>query len=231
MEISYSHRFIFVHVPRAGGQSVSAALAPYSYVPPRLLARLPVVRDIGRNRIGPLRDRHWGHIKAKELRAALPEEFGDFYKFTFVRNVWEWHVSTYNYVLQRTDHPDRELFESLRTFERYLDWRIDVRGAEQQREFVLSDDGELLVDFVGHNETLAEDFATVCERVGIDASLPHKNRSSHTDYTDYYTPATRELVAEAWKGDIEYFGFEFGGPQRLEPILGPKEAERLSARA
>ena len=218
MEISFDHRFIFIHVYRAGGMSVGKALKPYAWAPNPHLLKVPLLRKMGRTGLHRLQDHYYGHIKAKELKAALPEVFDDFFKFTFVRNPWAWHVSIYHDVRQRTDHPEYDLFRGLRTFEEYLEWRV-LERPEQQREFVLSDDGELLVDFIGHHETLHEDFETVCRRVGIEPTLPYVNRSSHDDFREYYTDQTRALVAEVWKGDIDYFGFEFDEPQRLEPIV------------
>jgi len=225
MEISFTHRFIFVHVYRAGGQSVSAALRPYAYVPNRYIARVPVVRKLGKARIQGLRDHYYGHIKAKELEAALPAQiFDTFFKFTFVRNPWAWQVSIYHYVRQRADHPDHARYTEFASFSDYLDWRVHEAGVELQKEFVMSDSGRLLVDFVGHQETLVQDFATVSERVGIDASLPHKNRSAHGDFREYYTAETRALVAEAYKEDIELFGYDFDRPSALPPI--PLQAGR-----
>ena len=210
MELSYSHRFIFVHVYRVGGQSVSAALRPYVHIPQPRFARVPVLRRLGTGGLYGLREHNFGHIKAKELKAALPPEtFDSFYKFAFVRNPWDWQVSIYHYVRQRTDHRDHQFFKTFGGFEDYLDWRIHTKGAERQSEFVLDDSGELLVDFVGRYETLARDFATVCERIGIDCSLPHRNRSAHDDFRRYYTPETRALIAEAYAEDIERFGYAF----------------------
>ena len=219
MEISYSHRFIFIHVYRVAGQSVSAALKPYSHVPRRrAIDRVPLVRRIGYPRIRKLIEHRHGHIKAKELRASVPELFDPFFKFAFVRNPWDWQVSIYHYVRQRTDHPDHDFFCGFRDFEDYLGWRIHDQGPELQCEFVLDDAGELIVDFVGHFETLAEDFGTVCEHVGIESALPHRNRSTRTDFRDYYTPETRALVADAYRGDIEFFGYEFDEVKALPPL-------------
>jgi hypothetical protein len=211
MELSYSHRFIFIHVYRAGGQSVSAALAPYAYVPREYFPRVPVVRKLmGDAKMRRLRAHYWGHIKAKELKAELPPEvFEPFFKFAFVRNPWDWHVSNFHYISQRADHPWHEVVAPFRDLEEYLDWRIQEKGAEQQSEFVYGEDGALLVDFVGRFERLAEDFAVVCERIGIASSLPHANRSSHADFRQYYTPATRKLVADLYREDIERFGYSF----------------------
>lgn len=201
MELSYSHRFIFVHVYRTGGQSVSQALRPYCAAP-----RRPLVN----RRLRSLREHNFGHIRARELKAALPPEiFDPFFKFAFVRNPWDWQVSVYHYVRQRRDHPDHETFRSLHTFDAYLDWRITVKGSELQSDFVRSESGELLVDFVGRYERLAEDFDVVCDRIGVECALPHVNRSAHGDFRDYYTSETRALVEEVYRPDIELFGYQF----------------------
>ena len=175
------------------------------------LARVPVLRRFGAEaRMQELRERRWGHITARELRDELPPGmFDEYFKFSFVRNPWDWQVSIYHYVLQSPENEFHELVRGFRDFAEYLDWRINREGPELLTEFVLSETGEPLVDYIGRYETLAEDFAKVCERIGIASTLPHKNRSAHRDFREYYTPATRALVAEAYREDIEYFGYEF----------------------
>ena len=200
MELSYSHRFIFIHVYRVAGQSVSRALQPYSVVPRRLTQW----------RLHRLREFNYGHVKASELKTALrPELFDTFFKFSFVRNPWDWQVSVFEYQRQNPDHPHHGFFSTFRTFDDYLEWRVHEEGPELQSEFVMGDSGEPLVDFVGRYERLAEDFGRVCARLGVEASLPHRNRSKHGDFRQYYTPATRALVSDAYRDDIERFGYAF----------------------
>ncbi len=59
-------------------------------------------------------------------------------------------------------------------------------------------------------ETFAEDLAEVERRLGGDPTpVPHRNRSPHGSYRDYYTPATRDRVAEVYADDLEAFGYTF----------------------
>ena len=70
-------------------------------------------------------------------------------------------------------------------------------------------DGRLLVDVVGRWETLSQDFACVCRRLGLDLKLPVENASRRTGYQGYYSDATRKLIATRYEADIKAFGYAF----------------------
>ena len=77
--------------------------------------------------------------------------------------------------------------------------------------FLISENTNLKADFIGKFENLQEDFNIVCEKIGIpQRQLPHKNKSRHKYYTEYYDNETRDIIAEKYAKDIEYFSYKFG---------------------
>jgi hypothetical protein len=81
-----------------------------------------------------------------------------------------------------------------------------------QLRYLTDKNGEVLVDFIGRFENLAQDISHVFDKLGLEASqleIPHENRSAHSHYSEMYTPETREIVRKRFRRDIEFFGYEF----------------------
>lgn len=223
MLISHSHRFIFIHVGKTGGISIRRVLQPYCVEPERFRMRRPM-KMVG-DRPNPLFT-VWEtlllHAKARDVRKELsPEVFDSFYRFAFVRNPWDWHVSMYHFILAQPAAPMHAEVKALGGFEGYVDWVARAanpfpRGiARLQKDMVTDAEGRLLVDFIGHYETLAADFRRVRERIGIDGDLPHLNRSEHRDYRMYYNERTRRAIGEAFGANVEAFGYTFDGLRQV----------------
>lgn len=219
MLISHSHRFIFFHVAKTAGLSVRAALEPYAEEPERFkIVRPPRQKGGQPNPFYTIWEALLVHAKAKDARQELPSPlFGGYYKFAFVRNPWDWQVSMYHFILSEPTHIRHATVKSLGCFERYLEWVAETpnpfaKGATKLQKDVITDDADnLLVDFVGRYESLEADFDAICRRLGLSASLPHVNATRHRDYRAYYTPASRQLVAEHFAADIEMFDYHFEG--------------------
>lgn len=202
--LSHSKKFIFFHNYKVAGSSISNVLSRYE---PHYLIRT-ALRKARLKKYYPALANFSQHASALDVQKLVDEDiFNNYYKFTFVRNPWDWQVSLYHYMRQSKRHFQHDLIMRM-NFEDYIDWRVN-HDLKLQCERFMDDRGTSLVDFVGKFENLEEDFAKVCELLSIEERLPHKNRSKHEHYRDYYNERTRELVSEAFARDIALFGYEF----------------------
>ena len=213
MLLSYDHQFLFIHIPKTAGTSIGTTLGNYASHPEsfwenRVLSSV----GINVNVIGPWRRRRFrGHCSAADVQRHLPTQvFQKLFKFSFVRNPWDLLVSLYNFIPTRPNHRYRKRVAgmSFATFVEEWTTRPELRQVPR----VCDRQGTSLMDFVGFFETLSQDFATVCDRIGVAAPLPRRNRSKHSDYRLFYTDDLRELVARRLADDIEFFGYDFDGP-------------------
>ena len=149
------------------------------------------------------------HTTALALQKVLtPEKFDSYFKFGFVRNPWDWHVSLYKYPLQKRTHHQRDLFRKLGSFENYIEW-LSKRSVMLQKNFLYDQDKQL-VDFIGKMENLEHDFNIICQKIGIDTiALPHLNKSNSKYYREFYNDKTKDIIYKLFKKDIELFQYEF----------------------
>ena len=207
MIVSYRKKFLFVHIYKTAGTSITDSLARYCYRPgstrpSNWMAFLST--DWKKIHRTPIKK----HATALEIRDALDRGiFDSFFKFSFVRNPWDWQVSLYHFILDRPHNPGHEATKAMGSFRNFV---LSREGSEfTQTSCLVDESGNLLVDFVGRFEKLEEDFQAVCHRIGISVGLPHINKMDRTDYRDYYDEETRELTARLYAEDIERFGYSF----------------------
>jgi len=235
--ISHHHRTIFVHVPKAAGQSVEQAFLndlelDWGRRTPLLLLKNPS-RHHGPPRLS--------HLKATEyvsLKFLTQEIYDNYFKFSIVRNPWSRVVSFYGYM----NYPvpfrifveqilAKRLFETMRWF------------VGPQTDYVVDAQGRQCVDMVLRLESLKADFPEVAERATLRSPLPHVNkagaspasvrarlrwlplalsdpkgwgarhlrgeRDTQAHWRDHYCARTRRLVGELYAEDIERFGYGF----------------------
>jgi hypothetical protein len=210
-------KFIFIHIQKTGGVSISNLLRRYS----------------------PTTTPGCGlrHISARRALKQV-ENPDDYFKFAFVRNPWDRLVSWYTMidearkgVADGTAEPmTRRLIKKNNLFKYVLrcgptfDEFVKNCTEKQwmgngyysftfnQLRYLTDKNGEVLVDFIGRFETFAQDISHVFDMLGLEASqleIPHENRSAHSHYSEMYTPETREIVRKRFRRDIEFFGYEF----------------------
>jgi chondroitin 4-sulfotransferase 11 len=185
--INHKHKCIFIHINKCGGTTIDELFS----------------------------GKFQGHKKVFDYKKLNPNEFDNYFKFTFVRNPWDRVVSFYHYQLKRKW--DFYPFNETISFKEFVkNWLIQMPkqttlNTHPCYDWISDKDDNLLVDFIGRFENLQEDFNTVCDKIGIPhQELPHQNKSKHKHYTEYYDKETKQIVAEKYAKDIEYFGYEFG---------------------
>ena len=192
--ISEKLKSIFVAIPKTGSVSVESVLKEFDF-----------------ELVGP--DRR--HFTYSEHLHTYPKA-QNYFSFCFVRNPWDRLVSQYKYtgaywlkIAAIEDH----------SFESYIKNLVITGIPFSRHRYPKKADaewGQLQfiypgMDFVGKFENLQKDFDVVCDRIGIPLQeLPHENKTEHKHYTEYYDDETREIVAEKYAKDIEYFGYDFG---------------------
>lgn len=203
--------FIFVHVYKTAGTSITEILQPYADIPPRIAHNLRKCDKFGLSELHIGRFHFFcNHATAGDIRARLGvRNFDAMFSFGFVRNPWERIVSLYHYehaVTQR--HNPRHLALSFE--ERVEQLACSIPRIPPQTRFLFSEQGKQLVSFIGRFETLGADLAYIGARIGISFdALRHLNATRHADYRDYYNPRTKELVGALFAADIAHFGYAF----------------------
>ena len=205
--ISEKNKFIFIHIPKTGGTSMESLF--------RKERRLALGWD-NNNKV------YLQHCTILQLKQLYNIEVDKYFTFTFTRNPWDRAVSDYKSWF-RPCFPFRDIIKN-GTLKDYLLCR---NGYEQinhldnpsgrgdhfrsQYEYIIDERRNPIIDYVGKFENYQQDFDIVCDKIGIPKQkLPHKNKSNHKHYTEYYDNETKSIVAEKYAKDIEYFGYKFG---------------------
>tara|TARA_R110000796_G_scaffold43431_4_gene106754 strand:- start:4055 stop:4651 length:597 start_codon:yes stop_codon:yes gene_type:complete len=86
-----------------------------------------------------------------------------------------------------------------------------IKFADINQVDFLSINGKCLADDWIRFESLNSDFNRICTKASLGTHiLPHRNKTNHKHYTEYYDDTTREIVTKKYQKDIDYFGYEFG---------------------
>lgn len=137
----------------------------------------------------------------------------DYFSWGFVRNPWDRLVSTYvNKIINQHGGGLGLWGKDIKHFKDFIlkIKKTNVTDCDRHIRCLytfLPED----INFIGKIENLQEDFNTICDKIGLPhTTLPHANKTKHQHYTKYYENETREIVAEKYSRDIEYFGYKFG---------------------
>lgn len=200
------YRCIFIHIPKTAGTSILHALG----------------------RTSGMRD----HLPWYVYYNANPRRYQAYFSFCFVRNPWDRTYSAHRYFCAggngTTDLPMAQSILDFASLDRFI---VDGLGRGHYRshstflpqsDFVLTQNDQVMVDFVGRYENLEDDFKVISDRLGLAGELPHKNPSSNSQarWMDAYSSVESvAAIAEIYRQDIVAFGYAEAVPIRYQEAL------------
>ncbi len=201
--ISRQHRFLFVHIPKTGGNSVSRALLPFTES--RLEeAESPAGLGSGENfwTVDPVfgRDKHF----TADHYASLMDTRGYTF-FATVRNPWDQMVSLY-YFRKQTGTGDWQTHPP-ETFDK-AEFRKFLQAREPTQVSFLGRQPVRLLRF----ERLQQDFAALSQSLGLGAlTLDKINASRRQRYQDVLDAELAAEIGTLYAEDVRLFGYSFAG--------------------
>jgi len=194
MIISEDKKFIFVAIPKTGTTSIESALKKYEDT---YIEGMELFNTM---------ERHYGFKDIEHLN--LP-----YYKFCFFRNPWGRAVSGYFYEKKRGEPTALGKSRDNTPFEETI---LDIDRDpgvffKPQTYWITNDEGLIYPDIhIYKFEEMDASWLHICKTLGLHHTpLPHKNKSSHTHYSTYYTDETRDIVAKHHQLEIEMMGYTF----------------------
>lgn len=176
--ISHDLKAIFIHIPRTGGTSVETAL-------------------VGNNwwKIHP----QTKHLNWQDAKREYSEYWDDYFKFTIIRNPWDWLASLY------FSHGRG----GKKSWEEYVH-NPNLYPHEQStmsQSKIIGDE----MDFMLRYETLNEDFICLCQKLSVSKTLPQVQigDGTHQNYSELYTEELVSVVKQTFAEDIKRFNYKF----------------------
>ena len=204
MLISHKHKFITIDIPKTGTTSVNCSLIPllgnddiFSF-PPKQQYNLKCIAN-------SISDLH-RHSRYAEVITRFPE-CNQYFTFCFFRNPWERIISFYEWLNGDKTRKGFIRYKGLSLKDLIIS---ETTALKPQVNWIKNNLNSFGCISVFKYENLQQDFNIVCDKIGIpQQQLPHKNKSIHKHYTEYYDDETRQIVAERYAKDIEMFNYKF----------------------
>lgn len=225
MIVNHTHKFIFVHVPKSAGTSVTELFSQYSSY-----------RDleVGGTQLGEALQNEFKkrfgltkHATASEIRSIIGAELWDsYYSFGIVRNPYARAQSTFHFMKRWRGNKEMDRLKFIENMPDFKTFALSPKLKRKQfhrllwsqTQWLCDESGELLVDQVGHLESLDADLRGIQESIpGLPqrtkqaAAAPKRNKSEADDEALNQLlrdePEVEQALYEAYRDDFETFGY------------------------
>lgn len=191
MFISHNLKFIFIHVHRTGGTSITNLL---------------------RGQLGNKLEEISQHGNAKTTESYLLEKHPEYFSCGFVRNPYERILSWYSLINKNNVKSLKE--EKIR-FENFIELNLASDFTNKmfhynQLDYFTNEKGVLKVHKIFRYENFENQIRELFDYLELPLKdIPKINNTSSKKYKDYYTQKSRDLITQKCKKDIEYFNYTF----------------------
>ncbi|MFD3397735.1 sulfotransferase family 2 domain-containing protein [Alteromonas macleodii] len=216
--INNTFKFIFIHVPKAAGTSVTNTFSEYTAYCDLEIGGTGFGENIQpffRNKFGLYK-----HIPAKELKNIVGcKDWVKFFTFSIVRHPADRLLSIFNFLKQWEGTPE-DLREKLIEFQSFDEFVLSEIWKSRPgpdniffpQSYWLTDKSGLLVDYVGKLENLEVSLECIREAIGLRKASNFKvtklNQSKgEKDFTEISDEA-KLLINEYYSTDFERFDYE-----------------------
>lgn len=195
-------KIAFIHIPKTWWTTIEKIFDVDTSQEPPPWWKHQRLQDIGYRKVSFINVRY---IPQKKLEK--------YFKFSFVRNPWDWCLAHYLYHKSRFPHLVPETFDDfiinhISPFSFPAAWMY--RAYWTQLSYITNSVGFIGVDFLWRFENFEEDLGKVLSNLNLQSGdIPHMNRTEERDYTRYYTKATEGVIASRYKSDIDTFNYSF----------------------
>ena len=216
MVISHKYKFVFMHIPKTGGSSITYSLIrmckydkDVKLIPAEEFAVFKNA-EIFRNSNDIAQHSHYGDIKLYLEQCG--KNIDNYFVFTFVRNPWTRYVSSYEYGRRSYIRCYKYDWAKPAYDNDFDTWLKNTAHDEQQnwiKDFPLNYIGKM-ENMQFHLEEIRQILQTRMANVELDKVKPSIiNANPHADYKTYYTEETKTLVAKRCYQTINDFNYEF----------------------
>jgi len=196
--ISHDKEFIFIHIPKTSGNSLSVYLKPHVINGSKIIRRNS---KMGKSQgIDIICEKYRCDIKHKSIiyyKKIYPSEYNKYFKFTIVRNPYDRLISLYFWT-----RPNGEFTKE--NFSVFL-----KKNIKSQVSFIM-DNGSICMDFICKFENIEDDIKKVMNILSIQYTdkYPHINSSRHKHYMDYYDDDLINIVNNKFSDDFNMLGYD-----------------------
>jgi|GEM_PF-1334313 len=225
MIINNTYQFIFIHIPKTAGCTVTDVLSKYTKICDQEIGGTALA-----NSLVPYYLQRFGlgmHSTSTEIKEIIGDEMWMRYKkIAFVRNPYERAYSIYNFMQRRYQNENFDAYEPIAAFTTFYEFitseYFQTHGPDNlflpQVYWLLDEQRKIDIDYLDHVESLEDNLTKMLEVCGLPKIaeseqhiLPTINRSVSSKsalYEELYAhPEIEKIIYRRYAEDFDLLGY------------------------